>query len=53
MIYIRDGLSFSNENSTLGDALARYLARRKERKAKASEEGKRVARLVKGRSKPA
>ena len=29
MIYVRDGLSFSNENSTLADALARWLSNRK------------------------
>lgn len=29
MIYVRDGLSFSNENSTLGHALARFIAKRK------------------------
>lgn len=35
MIYIRDGLSFSNENSTLGDALFRFLAERRRRKREA------------------
>ncbi len=29
MIHVRDGLSFSNENSTLGDALFRFLAERR------------------------
>lgn len=32
MIYVRDGLTFSNENSTLADALASFLARRQSRK---------------------
>lgn len=29
MIHVRDGLSFSNENSTLAEALARWLCNRK------------------------
>lgn len=29
MIQVRDGLSFSNENSTLAAAIARFLANRK------------------------
>lgn len=29
MIHVRDGLSFSNENSTLAEALARWLDNRK------------------------
>lgn len=37
MIYVRDGLSFSNENSTLGDALFRYLAERKRAKREEAE----------------
>lgn len=32
MIYVRDGLSFSNENSTLGHALARLIAKRKRKR---------------------
>lgn len=37
MMHVRDGLSFSNENSTLGDALFRYLAERMRRKRRESE----------------
>lgn len=40
MIYVRDGLSFSNENSTLGDALFRYLAERKRAKREEAERTK-------------
>lgn len=35
MIYVRDGLSFSNENSTLADALARWLSNRKSQRKSA------------------
>lgn len=40
MIHVRDGLSFSNENSTLGDALFRYLAERKRKQRREPEETK-------------
>ena len=29
MIYVRDGLTFSNENSTLGDAILRWFSSRR------------------------
>lgn len=44
MIYVRDGLSFSNENSTLGDALFRLLAERRRRKRRNPEKAKARAR---------
>lgn len=40
MIHARDGLSFSNENSTLGDALFRLLAERSRRKRRNAEKAK-------------
>lgn len=40
MIHVRDGLSLSNENSTLGDALFRLLAERRRRKRRNAEKAK-------------
>lgn len=52
MIYVRDGLSFSNENSTLGDALLRWFSsRRRGRKRAAASDRLDNAKSSKSRTR--